>query len=71
MVSENPATDTPPVVQSYKYDLNTTYTDVHITSPGFPQSYPMLSEINITITVPEGSYVAITFQYFNLEFSET
>lgn len=61
----------PPVVQSYKYDLNTNYKEEHITSPGFPHSYPMLSDINITITVPEGSNVAITFKYFNLEFSET
>ena len=71
VVSENPSTDMPPVIQNYKYDLSTTYTEVQIRSPGFPLSYPMLSDINITITAPEGSNVAITFQYFNLEFSET
>ncbi|XP_052063100.1 uncharacterized protein LOC127702837 [Mytilus californianus] len=68
---DNQSTVLPPTVQSYMFYLNSSQPDVMIESPGFPEHYPMLSDINYTIIVPTGYNVAVRFNHFNIESSDS
>ncbi|CAC5357383.1 unnamed protein product [Mytilus coruscus] len=68
---DDQSTVLPPTVQSYMFYLNSSQPDVMIKSPGFPEHYPMLSDINYTIIVPTGYNVAVRFNHFNIESSDS
>lgn len=71
LIVDEKSTVVPPTAQSYMYYLNSSQPDVNITSPGFPEQYPKLSNINYTITVSSGYNIAIKFHHFNIESSES